>query len=397
MVDLTQYSSVTDNTLLPYGQAVIDQGGESTLIAQGDDNSERFDISAVFENGFSFGNRVFNELFLSTNGGVSFINQTINFAGTFENTDFIIAPFYDDLDNRTLPPGATPGIYFNINEERDSIVATWDGVGIFSNNVTAPNTFQLEIMDLGNGDAEIIYRFSDMGNSRGNTFQLGAVADGGPRLFLRGGTAGDELGLASDMETLEGNTGVAGVWQFRVIDGQLQIDDLEGDVLTGNANPNTINGTARNDVISGGGGNDSIFGRLGIDRLSGDEGEDQIHGEEDDDILHGGADNDTLFGDSGDDTLFGDEGDDRLEGGSGENELDGGAGADALIGTGGTSFAASRSSASGLIVNLNSTGENTGDAGGGPYPNILNVIGSNFAGEISGTNGNNILNGFGRR
>ncbi|WP_323783899.1 hypothetical protein [Thalassovita sp.] len=395
MVDLTQYSSVTDNTLLPYGQAVIDQGGESTLIAQGDDNSERFDISAVFENGFSFGNRVFNELFLSTNGGVSFINQTINFAGTFENTDFIIAPFYDDLDNRTLPPGATPGIYFNINEERDSIVATWDGVGIFSNNVTAPNTFQLEIMDLGNGDAEIIYRFSDMGNSRGNTFQLGAVADGGPRLFLRGGTAGDELGLASDMETLEGNTGVAGVWQFRVIDGQLQIDDLEGDVLTGNANPNTINGTARNDVISGGGGNDSIFGRLGIDRLSGDEGEDQIHGEEDDDILHGGADNDTLFGDSGDDTLFGDEGDDRLEGGSGENELDGGAGADALIGTGGTSFAAYRSSASGLIVNLNSTGENTGDAVGDTYTNILNVIGSNFADEISGTNGNNILNGFG--
>jgi len=385
MVDPTLFTPVSDNTLLTYGNG--------TLIAQGDDNSEQFDITEVFENGFSFGSRTFEELFLSTNGGVSFIDQTISFTASLENTNFVIAPFLDDLDNRTLPPGATPGIYFDINTARDSLVMTWDGVGIFSNNVTSPNTFQLEIMDLGSGDSEIIFRYFEMGNSRGDTFQAGAVADGGPRVFLRGGTASDELGTAANIDTLLGNTGIAGVWQYRIIDGQLQPDDLLGDTETGNANPNTINGTDRNDVISGGGGNDTISGRLGIDRLNGDDGNDSILGEGDDDILHGGADDDTVDGGTGDDTVFGDEGNDRLIGGSGINELDGGSGADTLIGTGGTSFASYGSSTSGLTVDLNNTGSNTGDAVGDTYTDITDVIGSGFDDDITGTNQNNVLLG----
>ncbi|MDO6732141.1 hypothetical protein Q4577_19070 [Marinovum sp. 2_MG-2023] len=379
---------VTDNTLLPYTEA---DGG--TLIAQGDDNSELFSISSVFENGFLFGGRTFDELFVSTNGGVTFVDQTLNFFGTFENTDFVIAPFFDDLDNRTLPPSATAGIYFSTNDSRDSVVVTWDGVGIFSNNVTAPNTFQLEIIDLENGDARVIFRYEDMGSSRGNTFQMGLVGDGGPRLFLRGGTAGDELGPAADMDTQIGNTGVAGVWSFDIIDGELQIDDLIGNTETGNSNPNTINGTDRNDVLRGGGGNDTINGRLGIDRLFGDNGNDEINGEEDDDILHGGDGVDTLNGGTGDDTLFGDAGDDELRGDSGINELDGGEGADDLIGTGGTSFASYGSSSAGLTVNLNNATLNTGDAVGDTYTNIRNLIGSEFDDELTGDNQDNIIMG----
>ncbi|MBU2962989.1 hypothetical protein KO516_19570, partial [Citreicella sp. C3M06] len=378
------FDPITSNALLPYGES---------LIAQGDDNSELFSISSVFESGFLFGGRSFDELFISTNGGVSFIDQTIDYFGTFENTDFIIAPFYDDLDNRTLPPGATPGIYFDTNADRDSVVVTWDGVGIYSRDVTFPNTFQLEMIDLEDGDTRIVYRFEDMGNSRGNSFQMGLVADGGPRLFLRGGTAGDELGLAEDMDSLVGNTGVAGVWVFDIIDGTLRIDDLLGNTETGNANPNTLIGTDRNDVLSGGGGNDTIFGRLGIDRLSGDDGNDSIEGEGDDDILHGGAGLDRLIGGSGDDTLFGDADNDWLEGGSGINELDGGEGEDTLIGTGGMSFAAYGSSAGGLTVNLDNPTLNTGDATGDRYTNVTNLVGSNFDDDLTGTNLNNIIRG----
>lgn len=278
MAGPNSFDPITDNTLLPYTEAF---GG--TLLAQGDDNSEVFSISAVFEAGFLFGDRTFDEFFVSTNGGVTFLDQTLPFFGTFEDTDFVIAPFYDDLDNRTLPPSATAGIYFGTNTDRDSVIVTWDGVGIFSNDVTAPNTFQLEMIDLEDGDARVVFRFADMGNSRGDSFQMGLVADGGPRLFLRGGTAGDALGPAADMDVLVGNTGVAGVWVFDIIDGELQIDDLIGNTETGNANPNTINGTDRNDVLRGGGGNDTINGRLGIDRLFGDDGNDQINGEGDDD------------------------------------------------------------------------------------------------------------------
>lgn len=375
---------IVDNTLLPYGE---------NLIAQGDDNSEMFDITSVFESGFLFGGRTFEELFVSTNGGVTFIDQTLNFAGTFENTDFVIAPFYDDLDNRTLPPGPTPGIYFDENLTRDSVVVTWDGVGIFSNNVDFPNTFQLEIIDLEDGDARVIFRYEDMGNSRGNSFQMGLVADGGPRLFLRGGTSTDELGFAADMDTLIGNTGIAGVWAFDIIDGQLQIDDLIGETQFGNDNPNTLIGTDRNDVLSGGGGNDTIFGRLGIDRLNGDDGDDFIDGEGDDDILHGNAGFDTLDGGSGDDTLFGDGDDDTLYGHEGVNYLDGGSGADYLDGASGTSFAAYGSSSSGLTVNLGDTSQNTGDAVGDTYVEVYNVSGSDFNDDLTGDSFDNILMG----
>ena len=63
-MDPSLFTSVTDNTLLPFGD---------TLIAQGDDNEEGpFDITAVFEAGFLFGSQTFNELFVGTNGGVTF-------------------------------------------------------------------------------------------------------------------------------------------------------------------------------------------------------------------------------------------------------------------------------------------------------------------------------------
>ncbi|WP_371158207.1 beta strand repeat-containing protein [Jannaschia sp. 2305UL9-9] len=386
MLDPSLYTTVLDNTLLPYGQ---------NLLAQGDDNEELFDISEIFEDGFSFGNRVFTELFLATNGGVSFLDPDVSAGARFETggTRYVIAPFLDDLDNRTLPPGADPGIYFDTNTDRDSIVATWVGVGIFPNNITAPNTFQLEIMDLGEGDAEIIFRYSDMGNARTDTFQIGAIAEGFPALFLRGGTAGDAVGTAADIDTLTGNTGVTGVWQLRVIDGQLQVDDLLGTDTVGNGNANTINGTAFNDRIAGGAGNDTISGLQGIDRLSGDAGNDSLLGGDDDDILRGGDDNDILRGENQNDSLFGDAGDDSLFGNSGTNELDGGAGADSLDGSGGTSFAAYGSATEGLVISLSTPATNSGDAAGDTYNNLVGIIGSGFNDTITGNNSANQLRG----
>ncbi|SDC88071.1 beta strand repeat-containing protein [Ruegeria marina] len=395
MADPALFTTVSDNSLLDYGQ---------NLIAQGDDNSEQFDITAVFENGFSFGDQVFTDLFVSTNGGVSFVNPFIYYYGTFLNTEYVIAPFYDDLDNRALPPGPDPGIYFDINAERDSVVVSWIGVGIYNQNITAPNTFQLEIMDLGGGDAEIIFRYNDMGSSGPDlgspdgtppNFQIGAVADGFPRMFLRGGTSADALGEAQNLDTLVGNTGVAGVWQFRVIDGHLQIDDLIGETQNGNGNPNTLVGSDYYDLLNGGGGNDTIFGGLGIDRLNGDDGNDSILGQSDDDILRGNSGNDTLSGGTGNDLLFGDAGSDDLYGNEGNDTLVGGAGDDWLFGGGGTDFASYQTAATGVTVSLTAPFDNTGDAQDDLYFDVFNIIGSDFADDISGDNSANILRGGG--
>lgn len=47
------FDPITTNELLPYGESLIEQG---------DDNSELFSIEAVFENGFLFSGRTFDEL-----------------------------------------------------------------------------------------------------------------------------------------------------------------------------------------------------------------------------------------------------------------------------------------------------------------------------------------------
>lgn len=99
--DPSLFTAVADNTLLPFGQ---------NLIAQGEDSSEKFDISEIFEDGLSFGNRTFMELFVHTNGGVSFLD-TLSRNETISDGSFTIAPFGDDLDNRALPPPADPGIF----------------------------------------------------------------------------------------------------------------------------------------------------------------------------------------------------------------------------------------------------------------------------------------------
>lgn len=195
----------------------------------------------------------------------------IDFFGTFESTDFIMAPFYDDLDNRTLPPGPMPGIYFDTNTDRDSVVIIWHGVGIFNQDVTAPYTFQLEMIDLGDGDTRIVYRSEDMGNLRLDSFQIGLVGEGGPRLFLCGGTATGALGLAEDMDRLLGNTGVGGVWVFDIVDGQLQADDLFGD-----ANDNNLSGDGNADSLIGRDGDDTLDSGKGNDTLTLGEGNDTV-------------------------------------------------------------------------------------------------------------------------
>ncbi|MCU9837921.1 hypothetical protein OEZ49_09095 [Ruegeria sp. WL0004] len=389
MVDPSLFTTVSDNSLLPFG---------GTLIAQGDDNEEGpFDITAIFESGFTFGSQTFTEMIIGTNGGVTFNLDVpeVYINNTLLGVPFSIAPFNDDMDTRTLPPGPNPGVYFDTNTDRDSVVVTWNNIGRFSNNVTTPNTFQLEIMDLGDGDAELIFRFFDMQGSNSG-FQMGAATDDGLPIYLTGGSATDPLGLAADLETLVGNTGVAGVWQMRVIDGQLQSTDFGGEVQTGNSANNTLNGTGFNDVLSGGAGNDTILGLAGIDTLNGNEDNDSISGGGNADLIHGDDGDDTLRGDDGNDTIFGDSGDDVLYGGSGTNELEGGAGADALDGIGGNAVASYSTSTTGLRVDLSNPSSNTGDAAGDTYNTVYDLRGSAFADELVGdSNNNDIFGGSG--
>lgn len=88
----------------------------------------------MVENGVLFGGRTFSELFVSTNGGISFLDQTINLADTFEPTDFIIAPFFDDLDGTIFQTGTDNRTLFREAED-DALVG-----GRESDRLSGPST-----------------------------------------------------------------------------------------------------------------------------------------------------------------------------------------------------------------------------------------------------------------
>lgn len=350
-------------------------------------------------------------MFVSIDGITGFLNDQL--ASTGSADEYLIAPFSTDLDTSVSGTGTT-GVYIDENTSRDSVVVTWENVGISPGNVSTTNTFQMELIDLGDEDARIVFRYEDMGREANSTFDI-LVSPGGPfRHELDRSTRLPENDLpreialnARDLDTIVGNsaenhTPVAGVWVFDLKDGDIVIDDLLGFTTTGNANANNLSGTDLNDVLTGLAGNDTLSGLDGVDRLFGGDDDDSIFGGNGDDSLEGGSGFDTLFGGNGDDLVKGGADNDSLVGGLGTNWLDGGAGADTLDGTtvtNGTtdafnlSFASYQSSSAGVVVNLSDTSQNTGDAAGDTYTNIHNIVGSDHNDDLTGTSSMNILDG----
>ncbi len=136
------------------------------------------------------------------------------------------------------------------------------------------------------------------------------------------------------MENVTGNTGVQGVWQFRIIDGIVQ--PLVASEATDEAD--RISGSYLTEplIVAGGQGDDTIIGGTGDDQLSGDEGNDSLVGGAGRDLIRGGDGDDTLEGGDGDqryratDSLHGDAGNDIIRGGANQDRIDGGAGNDTL-------------------------------------------------------------------
>jgi Ca2+-binding RTX toxin-like protein len=175
--------------------------------------------------------------------------------------------------------------------------------------------------------------------------------------------------------------------------------NIGDNVIMGNNIANNLNGGAGNDNLSGGSGSDYLYGQADNDSLDGGA---------DADILYGGTGNDTLSGSTGNDYLFGEAGDDSLDGGDDTDVLYGGAGADSLDGGAGNDYASYYNfgvAGSTLVVNLLSTGLNTGDAQGDTYANIEWLQGSRYAhnnltGDLNNNrlysyDGNDTLNGGG--
>lgn len=271
----------------------------------------------------------------------------------------------------------------------------------------------------------------------GDDYLVGAA---GPDTFI-GGRGSDTAsyyfagkGMVARLDNQSRNTGEAEG------DTYSDIENLYGsqfaDTLCGNSGVNHLTGWAGNDSLwgygggdklDGGDGNDYLVGASDADTFIGGNGNDTVSyyfaasgliarldsparntGEAAGDIyssvenLYGSQFADTLCGDAsanimtgwaGNDSLWGYGGGDTLDGGDGNDYLVGAAGSDTFIGGNGSDTVSYHFSASGVLVSLSDSTENSGEAAGDTYSAVENVLGSSYSDTLIGNLGANLLQG----
>jgi Ca2+-binding RTX toxin-like protein len=340
-------------------------GYGTRVVTAGDDNSsEAVDITPVFgTNGLNFYGNQIKSIFVNNNGNITFNNSLRQFTPTSIDAGLgtpIIAPFWADVDTRGNTGNVSPGgtstganrVFWSIDPTNRVVTVTWNDVGFFSQNSTRVNAFQLQLIDSGNGNGFIVFRYEAVnwttGGASGGTNGLGGnVARAGFNTgtgtvieLPQSGIQSAILGLPQTTPNVGLNSNAPGVFVFEVINGQLS-GLVPGDSLAGGVG---------NDTLVGGNGNDTLDGGAGIDSLIGGAGNDTYFVDNLGDIivesLDGGTDivfstashtlsanveNLTYTG-SASATLMGNELANTIIGNAEGNRLDGAGGIDSLIG-----------------------------------------------------------------
>ncbi len=208
---------------------------------------------------------------------------------------------------------------------------------------------------------------------------------------VEGSTYADTMTGGSGRQTFVGNEGAdrldGGIGDDWLIGG------LDGDTLIGGDGVDTASyeyataGVALNLATGGSGGEaagdsfngiENVYGSQHDDTLTGDALANMIEGNDGDDTLGGAAGSDTLSGGGGADTLNGGDDDDVLIGGAGGDVLNGGAGKD---------VASYITSATAVVLNLQSGGADENDAVGDTFTSIEVYQGTRFADTLTGSDG----------
>ena len=290
-------STAAQNYLTSGSNSLINGlGGQSgygtSVVNTGDDNSSQsIDITPVFgANGLNFYGNQIKRVFINNNGNITFNNPSRQF--TPESIDSglgtpIIAPFWADVDTRgntgNVSPGGTSNganrVFWNIDSTNRVMTVTWDDVGFYARNSTKVNAFQLQLIDSGNGNGFIVFRYEAVnwttGDSSfsggtdglgGNVARAGFNTGTGQSIELpQSGIESAILGLPQTTPNLGLNANAPGVFVFEVMNGQISLGNVTGDSLAGGGG---------NDTLVGGDGNDTLDGGIGGDAMNGGAGDD---------------------------------------------------------------------------------------------------------------------------
>jgi VCBS repeat-containing protein len=276
--------------------------GENVLLRD-DDGYLQIPTSVLddaFPDGLNFFNRFYNSLFVNNNGSVSFGTGVSSYSPQAFPVPGLapqIAAYWADVDTRSTTPWAASAqtglvngvpvygqaghyspdgnstgsnrVYYDVDPVNHVLTITWDDVGVYnlgpavgSQAGLQPNAFQMQIIDEGNGDFDVIFRYETVSwmmgqaNASNNYPQVGFDSGDGVHYYQ---APGSRTALMGDLET-QTNTIPAnpGVMQFYVRGGGVGYDD-------------TITGGAGADTLEGGGGGDRFvfnFSNEGTDRIS---------------------------------------------------------------------------------------------------------------------------------
>jgi VCBS repeat-containing protein len=252
-------------------------GGTATfgenVVALGDDNSTAaILISSVFSSGLNFFGTNYTSLFINNNGNISFGAAVSTFtpSGIPAGTTPMIAPFWADVMTNSAPGtwtndgGHSTGsdrVFYDLDTVNHIFTVTWDDVGYYNNHETPADSFQLQLIDEGSGNFDIVFRYENIGwttgDASGGLNGLNNPANPPSSAAHAGYTSGDLVHFAELLQsgnqnallalpTTTGNTGVTGEWVFQVRNGVV-VD-----------NNDRIVGGAGNDTLTGGPGNDTF-------------------------------------------------------------------------------------------------------------------------------------------
>src|SRR5260370_11681405 len=163
--------------------------GRNTLAANDDLSTPAIPITSVFSAGLDFFGTTYTSLYINNNGNITFgrANSTFTPFQITGNTGFpIIAPYFADVDTRGGAGVSTGGnatgsnlVYWSLDTVNHVFTATWDDVGYYSAHTNKLDAFQVQLIDEGNGDFNIEFRYQAInwttGDASGGNNGLGGT------------------------------------------------------------------------------------------------------------------------------------------------------------------------------------------------------------------------------
>ena len=279
--------------------------GENVLPANDDGSSAAIDITSVFgAAGLNFFGTDYTSLYVNNNGNITFAAPSGQFTPTVIDAGAgnpIIAPYWADVDTRnplgtTSPGGNSQGtdlVYWDLDTTNHILTVTWDDVGYFSGHDDLVDAFQLQLIDEGGGNFDIVFRYKSIdwttGDASGGSGGLGGTparagySAGNGTDYFELSQSGDQAAMLA-LESTPGNGGIPGVDGFQVRNGQV-VNANDPDVLLGGDGKDILYGGDGNDLLRGGRGHDELYGGAGNDHLIGGRNVDILGGGEGHDVF----------------------------------------------------------------------------------------------------------------